>query len=269
MLPGISALDCLFADLGIDQSTTSLQSIGATDLLLRHRQIQTDSHVILWQIGFIGNATIVFGKSTNPYLPVLVDYLLRYYPPEHELTIYEAPQYAIAAARKEKIPLRNLASAQLTSGSTLYIPPATKTEVDRDIASRLGFDVLERRPEIVAASFNASSSDQPSWSDRSQLGSRSSLADLTSALAENPCLLAEFNRNTHKVAERYHLTQEELNAALTRSSMSIHRAIAETRGGMTPAGQNAREAEIQPGVESAGAVSLRDALPPFPDHEKS
>src|SRR6476620_513542 len=38
MLPGISAEDCLFADLGIDPGTRGCQSFEATDFLLNRRK---------------------------------------------------------------------------------------------------------------------------------------------------------------------------------------------------------------------------------------
>ena len=46
MLPGVSALDCLFADLGVDPSYPGLQVLEATDFLVRNRKILTDGHVV-------------------------------------------------------------------------------------------------------------------------------------------------------------------------------------------------------------------------------
>jgi siroheme synthase len=43
MLPGISAEDCLFADLGIDPGTCGCQSFEATDFLLNRRKFDTRS----------------------------------------------------------------------------------------------------------------------------------------------------------------------------------------------------------------------------------
>ena len=57
MFPGISAEDCLFADLGIDPGTVGCQSFEATDFLLNRRKFDIFSHLILWQIGGIGDFT--------------------------------------------------------------------------------------------------------------------------------------------------------------------------------------------------------------------
>ena len=50
MLPGVSALDCLFADLGVDPSYPGLQVLEATDFLVRKRKVLTDGHVIILQV---------------------------------------------------------------------------------------------------------------------------------------------------------------------------------------------------------------------------
>jgi len=55
MLPGISAEDCLFADLGIDPSFMGCQTVEATDLLLRNRPLITSGHVLIWQVGVVGD----------------------------------------------------------------------------------------------------------------------------------------------------------------------------------------------------------------------
>lgn len=53
MLPGISADDCLFADLLIDPCYPGLQTVEATDVLVRNRPLQTSSHVVIYQVGVI------------------------------------------------------------------------------------------------------------------------------------------------------------------------------------------------------------------------
>ena len=55
MLPGISAEDCLFADLGVDPSESGCQSYEATDLLACGREIDPSAALILWQVGVVGN----------------------------------------------------------------------------------------------------------------------------------------------------------------------------------------------------------------------
>src|ERR1700676_3415101 len=50
MLPGVSAEDCLFADLGIDPAPTGCQSFEATDFLVYNRHIDPTAALVLWQL---------------------------------------------------------------------------------------------------------------------------------------------------------------------------------------------------------------------------
>src|SRR5687767_8680723 len=54
MLPAVSSLDCLFADLGVD-AAHGCQMYDATDLLLRQRPVDTTAMLIVWMIGGVGD----------------------------------------------------------------------------------------------------------------------------------------------------------------------------------------------------------------------
>jgi len=83
MLPGVSSEDCLFADLGVDPATVGCQSFEATDFLANSRRIDPASSLILWQIGVVGETTFKSGIHSLSALPLLVERLLQYYPPNH------------------------------------------------------------------------------------------------------------------------------------------------------------------------------------------
>ena len=53
----------------------------------------------------------------------LVDRLLRWYPPDHEVILYEAAQLPIESFRAQRLPLRDLADAHYEEYTTLVIPP--------------------------------------------------------------------------------------------------------------------------------------------------
>lgn len=93
ILPAISALDCLFADCGVDPSSKGSQTVEATDLLLRKRKLTTDGHVIVWQIGCVGDLGFNFAGYDNRNLNILVDYLETFYSPDHEVVHYQGSQY--------------------------------------------------------------------------------------------------------------------------------------------------------------------------------
>lgn len=147
MLPAISALDCLFADLGIDPSTPGCQIFEATDLILRRRTLLTDAHVIIFQVGSVGDMGFSFSGFPNTHLPVLVRYLQDVYGDDYEVVHYIASQFSICDPVIERIPLSRFQDPavhkKVTGISTFYIPPKIVRQADPESASKLG--LLTRR----------------------------------------------------------------------------------------------------------------------------
>jgi hypothetical protein len=138
MLPAVSALDCLVADLGIDPGTTGLQSYEATDFVIHRRRPDTTASLVLWQIGVVGD----LGYATAPsreHLALLVERLARVYPSGHEVIVYEASPYPLVADPFSlRIPFEELRHARVPLLATLVVPPAAKPRRDRALMQRLG-----------------------------------------------------------------------------------------------------------------------------------
>ena len=138
MLPAVSALDCLVADLGIDPAATGLQSYEATDFLVHRRPVDEAATLVLWQIGVVGE----LGYASAPRrenLALLVDRLARAYPRGHEVIVYEASPYPLVADPFVlRVPLEQLPDAQVPLLATLVVPPARRPRRDRALAARLG-----------------------------------------------------------------------------------------------------------------------------------
>lgn len=139
VLPGISAEDCLFADLGLDPGAQGCQSYEASDFLLRPRRFDPHTPLVLWQIGVVGCFDVV-DQSTDcgPALAELRAMLLRHYPAEHPATVYLAPMLPIHEPTITRTTLGELAPALLDRFCTLYIPPLAAPAVDRALCVRLG-----------------------------------------------------------------------------------------------------------------------------------
>jgi hypothetical protein len=88
MEPGISAEDCLYADLGIDPGKFGCQHYEASQLLFYERRIDPTAYLVLWQVGLIGDQSLARFSTGPAYRQVLVDVLARDYPLEHEVIIY-------------------------------------------------------------------------------------------------------------------------------------------------------------------------------------
>jgi uncharacterized protein YabN with tetrapyrrole methylase and pyrophosphatase domain len=122
MLPGISALDCLFADLGVDPAENGFQTYEAGDFLRRRPAVEPRAALVLWQVGVVGQE--LHSPDGAPVaLAELVDALLESYPPDHELVIYEASPYPGVVPRVVTVELGALTASALSHRSTVYVPP--------------------------------------------------------------------------------------------------------------------------------------------------
>ena len=164
MLPGVSAEDCLFADLGIDPSRVGLQTVEATDLLLRKREIQIDTNLIVWQVGCVGDVGFQFSGFENTSFPLLLDYLASYYGDDHKITNYIAPQYPTSDPVIEEYSIAELRlpeNARKISGiSTFFIAAKVNKSGDADMAAQMGLAIGDTPvtpfPQIDMEQYKAS-----------------------------------------------------------------------------------------------------------------
>lgn len=138
MLPGISAEDCLYADLGVDPGRLGCQSYEATDFLINARRIDPTAALVLWQVGVIGEWSVAGAETGGRYLDVLADVLGETYPSSHRVTVYEAATLPVTRPRIETLALEDLPRARLFQQSTLFVPPLAPPTPDRARLARLG-----------------------------------------------------------------------------------------------------------------------------------
>jgi precorrin-6B methylase 1 len=148
MLPGISAEDCLVADLGIDPGRTGLQSMETTQFMIYERKIDPTSLLILWQPGLAGELSLKRFDTTPAKLQVLVDKLARDYPLDHPVILYEAATHPLEQTRMDTILLCDLPQATLQQITTLVIPAAFPLKLDQAIIDEL--NVLSETPIALA-----------------------------------------------------------------------------------------------------------------------
>jgi precorrin-2 methylase len=124
MLPGISSLDCLICDLGIDLAI-GCQIFEATDLMLRQRSIDPHGHVIILQVAALGDLRYSFKGYDHRYLGTLADYLAASYPVDHEIVAYTASHFNVVEPIVERMTIGNLTKNSNKRISTLYVPQLT------------------------------------------------------------------------------------------------------------------------------------------------
>ena len=137
MEPGISAEDCLYADLGIDPGTFGCQHYEASQLMFYQRRIDPTAYLVLWQVGLAGDRSFRRFATPAAHRQLLVDLLAVDYPLDHPCTIYEAATLPIQAPRIEAVALRDLAAADLRLQSTLVLPPARPMQQNPAMLARL------------------------------------------------------------------------------------------------------------------------------------
>ncbi|MDX3774807.1 SAM-dependent methyltransferase [Chromatiaceae bacterium AAb-1] len=138
MYPGISAEDCLIADLGLDPGAKGIMHLEATQFLFYQQTISVHSPLVLWQVGVTGDITGTQFATGQQERAALVQKLRRYYPPNHQVILYEAATLALYEPRIEQLFLDGLVTAAMSQITTLVIPALSEPAWDNEICALLG-----------------------------------------------------------------------------------------------------------------------------------
>jgi uncharacterized protein YabN with tetrapyrrole methylase and pyrophosphatase domain len=145
MVPGISAEDCLYADLGVDPGKVGSQHFEASQFMFYQRNIDPSAYLILWQVGIAGDKSAAKFSTGKAYRQILVELLIEHYPNEHKVALYECPTVAIREPRIEWITLGDFIEAELSLITTMLIPPSQKLLKNQSIIDRL--DLLDKNAD--------------------------------------------------------------------------------------------------------------------------
>jgi uncharacterized protein YabN with tetrapyrrole methylase and pyrophosphatase domain len=137
MEPGVSAEDCLYADLGIDPGRVGCQHYEASQLMFYRRRLDSSAYLVVWQPAVAGDRGFRRFETGPEYVSLLVELLAEDYPSDHPCTIYEAATLPIHAPRIDVVPLRDLPTAGLRPQSTLVLPPARPLQQNHARLARL------------------------------------------------------------------------------------------------------------------------------------
>ena len=137
MEPGISAEDCLYADMGIDPGRFGCQHFEASQLLFYEHRLNPAGYVVLWQTALVGDWSLTRFQTGPAYRQVLVDRLSQDYPLDHEVIIYHGATLPIEQPQIRRIPLYDLPDTTLTSQETVVLPPAMPLKPNLTMRERL------------------------------------------------------------------------------------------------------------------------------------
>ncbi|KAI3615086.1 uroporphyrin-iii c tetrapyrrole (corrin porphyrin) methyltransferase [Moniliophthora roreri] len=185
MLAGVSAEDCLFADLEFDPAILGCMTCEASECLTRDRPFNPFIHNIIWQVGSIGIANMTFN---NDKFSILVDCLEKDFGPNHSRILCRSSPIKIApkstrttnslfsstvwrktldlttvayyvgrvlpqaVSKIETFTVADLRKAEVQShfdvASTLYVPPRDTGPVDPDHVVPEGHRILQGSPAM-------------------------------------------------------------------------------------------------------------------------
>jgi uncharacterized protein YabN with tetrapyrrole methylase and pyrophosphatase domain len=140
ILPGISFLDTLLVDLGVDPGLDGLQLYEATDLLVRRRPLQTDVACVIAQAPVAVEPRQWPSGQNLPNLTLLQTYLQRFYPADHQVVIVISKTHPLLEPILQRTRIGTLAAAlgNTSHSGTLYIPPVERRPVaDTQMADRM------------------------------------------------------------------------------------------------------------------------------------
>lgn len=137
MEPGVSAADCLHADLQIDPAKVGCCYMEASQLLFYQRTIDVSAYLILWQVALAGDVTLSQLHSQTALIQVLVEHLQQWYPADHPVIVYEAASLPFLKVRRDQMALAALVGADLSLKSTLVLPPLQPLQPNHAMMARL------------------------------------------------------------------------------------------------------------------------------------
>lgn len=137
MEPGISAEDCLYADLAIDPGRRGCQHYEASQFLFYRRRIDPSAYLVLWQIGVVGDRSLRRTGTPAGYRALLLDRLLEDYPAAHGVIAYEAATLPIQAPKIERFVIEGIVKAVFSTATTLIIPPASPLVWNQKVMDRI------------------------------------------------------------------------------------------------------------------------------------
>jgi precorrin-6B methylase 1 len=150
MEPGISAEDCLYADLGIDPGRVGCQHFEASQLLFYKRRIDPAGYVVLWQVGLVGDRSLARFETGPAYRQALVDQLSQDYPLDHQVIIYRGATLPIEKPRIRRVALRDLPHVPLPTEETVVLPPAESLKPNMAVRERLAaLDKLDKASALA------------------------------------------------------------------------------------------------------------------------
>jgi precorrin-2 methylase len=219
LLPAVSSIDCLFADLRIDPGPHGVQIVKAGLVLENEVTLATTGHVILLQVDSVGDSTFSFTGFKHTQHRRFVQRLIEQYGARHEAVCYAAALLPCSTPTIIARPLEQYLDQVpwATIPGTLYLPPAGMM-----LRSVIAAEALDNGLPYGAAEKLAIAElddHQMPAAYRPALASKVML-EIMAELGTNPEIARAFRRSPHEYLSRWpdlgNDERESLIARVTR-----------------------------------------------------
>lgn len=124
ILPGISSIDCLLADLRVDTQNYGLQIYEGHDLLLHAVQVDPNCSQVVFQVPSLGDNTGGWTPGRfRGFIQALAETLARTFGEDHPAVLYFGSNSPDRPHHIDSVTLGSLARAPMVSEYTLWVPP--------------------------------------------------------------------------------------------------------------------------------------------------
>ena len=139
VVPGVSSIDTLLCDIGIDMAP-GLQIYEASWLVVARITLQPEVAVIVLQIGAFGSFRSHYSVVPSPdSLAGLVSYLTRFYPRSHRVLLVRSAGQRDTPANVRGTELGNLCDSRAEDivNASMYIPALRPSQLDKQILEKM------------------------------------------------------------------------------------------------------------------------------------
>lgn len=138
VLPAVSAMDCMLADLCINPGDRDMQIFDATNILVYKKQLDWSSHIFIYQLGAVGESS----HLREPHMlarrtKFFCDYLAKQVKGDPKVVIYEASQLPKRSSVVTRSTLKTLYLHPISPIATIYIPPVEQRPKQADVIDAL------------------------------------------------------------------------------------------------------------------------------------
>lgn len=125
IVPGVSSLDRMIVDLRLDIGEDGVQIYNAAGVLARNTVLNPAAGCFILQIGALTGAATRAATSRPEEISRLKNYLLKFYPPDHRVSVVESAVETGFESRVAEIELERLdeLDAAFNYNASLYLPP--------------------------------------------------------------------------------------------------------------------------------------------------